>query len=82
MKVLSMDEVTLTEDTVKLVFNTHLDSLRGGRDVYLNHKTGAVEASDDWGRGTPGVEAVNISPSETQLAALKLRTLLRRGTTR
>ena len=59
------------------VFNTRLDSLCGGKDVYLNPKTGKVEEWDDTGHGSGITDVVDEKPSKLKLAALALRELLK-----
>lgn len=71
-----VQSVELDARAVDEVFKAQLDSLCGGKDVYLNDKTGEVEEWDDTGHGSGITDVVDKKPSELKLAALKLRRLL------
>lgn len=72
-------EVVLDGDAVEEVFKTRLDQYCGGKDVYLNDKTGEVEEWEDTGHGSGITDVVDKKPSELKLAALKLRSLIKQA---
>jgi hypothetical protein len=76
MRVSVRQEVVLDGEAVDAVFRDRLDTLCGGKDVYLNDKTGEVEEWDDTGHGSGITDVVDKNPSDLKLAALKLRSLL------
>jgi hypothetical protein len=69
-------EVFLDADAVETVFKAQLDALCGGKDVYLNEKTGFIEEWEDTGHGSGLTSVVDKKPTALLLAALKLRSLL------
>lgn len=77
MKVIitHLESVELNYDTVKEVFQKHLESLCGGEHVYISDK-GVVEEWEDTGHGS-GLTRKVEDPSPTQIAALKFRESLR-----
>jgi hypothetical protein len=72
-------EVVLDGEAVETVFRERLDSLCGGKDVYLNTETGQVEEWEDTGHGSGMTDVVDKKPSTLKLAALKLREELKKA---
>lgn len=71
-----VQSVELDSNAVTEVFKARLDWLCGG-DVYLNEDTGFIEEWTDTGHGSGMTDVVEKNPSEVQLTALKLRSLLK-----